>query len=80
MKELIPVNVESYSGYKADEYPTCFYWNNNKYEVQEIIDRWYQGDSSPEWSVSNYFKVATISGSQHILKHDLKSGKWHLCR
>jgi hypothetical protein len=76
--EYIPVKVESYSGYKSDEYPIRFYRDNNKYEILEIIDRWYQSDSSPEWPISNYFKIATLSGSQYILKHDLKSDEWYL--
>lgn len=60
--ELIPINVECHSGYKADEYPKCFYWNNEKYDIQEIVDRWYQGERDPEWPVSNYFKVDTTRG------------------
>ena len=80
MIELIPIKVECYSGYKADEYPKCFYWDKNRFEVQQVLDRWYQGDSNPEWPVSNYFKVATECGELFILKHDLVSDKCHLCR
>ena len=77
---MIPIKVESYSGYKADEYPKCFYWDNERFEILEITDRWFQGDSDPEWPVSNYFRVETTSGTQYIIKHDLESGEWHLCR
>jgi hypothetical protein len=78
--EMIAVIVESYSGYKADEYPKCFYWNNNRFEVQEVIDRWYQGDINPEWPVSDYFRIATASGTQYIIKHDIEGDIWYLCR
>jgi len=71
---------ECYSGYKADEYPKCFYWNNKKFEIQQITDRWYQGDSNPEWPVSNYYKVETAGGSQFIIKHEPESDNWYLCR
>jgi hypothetical protein len=77
--ELIPIKVESYSGYKADEYPKCFYRNSERFEIQEITDRWYQGDSNPAWPVSDYFKVLTTSGSQYIIKHDHESDEWYLC-
>lgn len=80
MINLIPIKVECHSGNKADEYPKMFYWNNNKFEIQEIIDRWYHGEYNPEWPVSNYFKVDTTCGKQYIIKHDLESDKWHLCR
>jgi hypothetical protein len=76
---LIPVKVESYSGYKADEYPACFYWNKERFEIQEITDRWYQSDSIPGWPVSDYFRVLTTSGSQYIIKHDHESDEWYLC-
>jgi hypothetical protein len=76
--EFIPIKVESYSGYKADEYPKCFYRNNNRVEIVEITDQWYQGDRNPEWPVSDYFRVVTASGVQHIIKHDLKSDEWYL--
>ncbi|MGD0340922.1 MAG: hypothetical protein ABSA76_04335 [Bacteroidales bacterium] len=78
--ELIPIEVECHSGYKADEYPKCFCWNNKKFEIQQITDRWYQGDNNPEWPVSNYFKVDITSGEKYIIKHNLESDRWYLCR
>jgi len=80
LKELIPIKVECYSGYKADEYPKCFYLNNEEFEIQQITDRWYQGDSNPECPVSNYYKVDTTYGKQYIIKHDLENDKWYLYR
>jgi hypothetical protein len=79
MIELIPIEVECHSGYKADEYPKCFCWDNKLFEIQEISDRWYQGDSNPELPVSNYFKVKTNSGELFIIKHDIEKDKWFLC-
>jgi hypothetical protein len=38
MLKLIPIKVECHSGFEADEYPKCFYWNNNRFEILEIID------------------------------------------
>ena len=44
MTDSIPIEVECHSGYKADEYPKCFYLDDEKFEIKEISDRWYQGD------------------------------------
>ncbi|HOM40015.1 MAG TPA: hypothetical protein PL101_07285 [Bacteroidales bacterium] len=79
MMKFIPVAVECYSGYRADEYPGAFYFNNNRYEVKEVIDRWYQGDLNPDFPVTNYFRVVTSSGETFILKHDLESDGWYVC-
>jgi hypothetical protein len=79
MIELIPIEVECHSGYKADEYPKCFYWDNKRCKIQEIIDRWYQGESDPKLPISNYFKVKTDLGESYIIKHDIERDKWFLC-
>jgi hypothetical protein len=77
--EMIPIKVECHSGYKADEYPNCFYRDESRYEIIEITDRWYQGDRDPEIPVSDYFKVETAAGGPFILKHDLEKDDWYLC-
>lgn len=79
MKELISIKTECYSGYQKDEYPKCFMWRGTKYEVTEIIDRWYQWDADQKHPVSDYFKVATADGRQYVLKHELVHDKWYLC-
>ena len=37
------IRVEHYSGYKANERPVAFIFQGIHWEVQEIIDRWYEG-------------------------------------
>jgi hypothetical protein len=80
MMKLINIKVEYYSGFKADEYPKYFYWENNRFEIYAIADRWYQGANNPELPVSNYFKVETTCGQQFIIKHDHESDEWYLCQ
>ena len=80
MIKLIRIKVECHSGFKANEYPKCLNLDNNKLEVLEITDRWFQGDRDPEYPVSNYFKVKTTDGKQCIIKHDLESDSWYLCQ
>lgn len=76
--ERNPVHVECHSGYKADEYPKSFRWQNERHEIVEIIDRWHQGERSPEFHVSDYFKVTTTRSETYILKHDLEDDAWYL--
>jgi hypothetical protein len=77
--KLIPIEVECHSGYKADEYPKYFSRDNDRIEIRQIMDRWYQGETNPEYPVSNYFKVDTTCGI-YIIKHDLESDRWYLCQ
>jgi hypothetical protein len=76
--ELIPVEVECHAGYKADEYPTCFFWDRIRFDITEILDRWYQSEAKPEFPAANYFKVRTASSGLFILKQEVQSCNWYL--
>jgi hypothetical protein len=75
---LIPIQVESYAGTKADETPRRFTWETRSIEVVEVLDRWYQVESLPEWPRADYFKVRSIDEGVYLLKHDLESDEWYL--
>jgi hypothetical protein len=75
---LTLIEVESYAGAKADETPRRFTLKEHVIEVGEVLDRWYQIESQPEWPRANYFKVRAVDGSQYLLKHDLESDEWFL--
>ncbi len=79
MIKLVPIEAECHSGYKADEYPKCFTWNGARFEITQVTDRWYQGNTNPEFPVSDYFRVETDSGEQYIIKHDIENDNWYLC-
>ena len=75
---LTSIQVECYAGIKADETPRRFTWNQHTIEVGEVLDRWYQVESQPEWPRADYFKVCAVDGSEYLLKHDLESDEWFL--
>ena len=60
------IQVESYSGYQADERPLRFYLGERTYQVKELLDRW----RSPEGS---YFRVRADDDQIYLLCHTRKS-------
>jgi hypothetical protein len=80
IRSLIQINVGCYSGYRADEYPVCFYLGEVRLEIKEIIDRWYQGDANPDFPVADYFKVRASDGVEYVLKHEIKTDMWFMYR
>jgi hypothetical protein len=76
--ELIPVMVECHSGYKADEYPKNFRWDNVEFEIIEIIDRWYESYNKSTSNAVNYFKVKTNLLGSLLLKHEVVNDRWFL--
>jgi hypothetical protein len=78
--KLTPIRVECYAGVKADESPRRFFWEERPIEVEEVLDRWYQVESRPEWPRADYFKVRGADGHEYLLKRDLESDEWYLGR
>jgi hypothetical protein len=76
--KLVAIQVECYAGAKADETPRRFIWAEKPIEVGEVLDRWYQVESQPEWPHADYFKVRGMDQTEYLLKHDLESDEWFL--
>jgi len=76
--KLTPIRVECYAGIKADETPRRFTWEERTIAVGEVLDRWYQIESKPEWPRADYFKVRATDEQEYLLKHDLESDEWFL--
>ncbi len=74
--QLTPIEVQAYSGHKADESPRRLCWDGQWIEVEQVLDRWYQAAWDPEWPLANYFKVHGSDGHQYLLKHDLEDDTW----
>ena len=56
------VQVECYSGYKADERPLRFFLGDIGYSVEEVLDQWYDPGST-------YFRVKADDGNLYVLRH-----------
>ncbi len=78
--KLIPIQVECYAGAKADETPRRLLWGEQPVEVVEVLDRWHQVESKPEWPRADYFKACGADQHEYLLKHDLESDEWFLGR
>ena len=78
--QLVVIQVECYAGQRADETPRRFLWEGEWVEVEEVVDRWHQIESKPEWPRSDYFKVRGPDQSESLLRHDLEADAWFLAR
>jgi hypothetical protein len=67
------LEVECYSGQKADERPVRFRLDGHEYLVEEILDQWYGPQDS-------FYKVRADDHNLYILRHDTSSpeGSWHM--
>lgn len=65
------IKVECYSGHKVNERPIAFSLSHSRFNVKEIIDRWY-GENSV------YFKVKADDENIYLLKYDECQDAWDL--
>jgi hypothetical protein len=73
------IAVESYSGYKANERPVAFTFQGRRWEVSEIVDRWYEGGLQAGGPQVNYFKVRTVEGNVFLLRYLSLFDVWSVC-
>ena len=70
----LPIHVEAYSGFKANERPLCFSLDiaigengvTGVYDIEAVEDRWYAPNAE-------YFKVRTAEGKRYILRSDARN-------
>jgi len=72
------IQVECYSGYKINERPVAFTYQGHRWEIQEIVDRWYEGDIDPTRLEISYFKVTTTEGRIFILRYLSLFDSWSI--
>ncbi len=65
------VQVEGYSGYKANERPLRFCLAERWYNVVEVADRWYGTDYC-------YFRIRADDGNLYVLRLNELTQQWSL--
>lgn len=67
------LEVDCYSGYKADERPVRFRLEGKQYRVTEVLDQWREPDST-------FFKVRADDGRIYLLQERTSTpeGSWDL--
>lgn len=74
----VPISVGCYEGTKAQQVPRWFRRNERHFEIEEIVDRWYQAGRDPTAAAAAYFKVRTQDGGIHLLRLDHETLAWCL--
>jgi hypothetical protein len=67
----LPVYVDAYFGYKANERPRQFVLDEKIYEIVAVLDQWYQ-------PYATYFKVQTVERKIYLLRYDEETDEWTL--
>ncbi len=60
--ELQKVLVECRGGHPHHDDPIAFFREGRRYQIEEVIDRWYEGRNKPGKVALDYYKVRTDKG------------------
>ncbi|HGY56801.1 MAG TPA: hypothetical protein ENK44_13930 [Caldithrix abyssi] len=72
------VEVKTKAGYRSVERPAAFFYQEQRYEIDEVIDRWYEGGLDPRRPIMTYFKVHTTDDQIFLLRYNQKRDVWAL--
>ena len=67
----LPIQVDAYSGHRANERPQQFVLDEDRYEIASVEDRWYEPDAE-------YFKVRTTTSKTYLLRYEQHGDVWTL--
>jgi hypothetical protein len=67
----LPIHVDAYSGYKANERPRQFVLDEVVYEIVAVLDQWYEPKA-------RYVKVQTAEDKTFLLRYDQETDEWTL--
>lgn len=67
----LPIYIDAYSGYKANERPETSTLDEELYNIAEVEDQWHEPDAE-------YFRVRTAEGKRYILRYNQQADEWTL--
>ena len=70
------IKVDSYSGHRSNERPVAFQYRDQCWEVEEIIDCWYESSKEPKGPIYNYFKIRTNNKNIFLLRYNSRFDSW----
>ncbi len=78
--ETVPelIEVECYAGYKANETPRAFIHRGKRYNILEVVDRWYEGGTGSKAPQLDYYKVKADDEKQYIIRYNHLFDNWIL--
>jgi hypothetical protein len=74
--KLEEIEVECYEGYKSRESPRTFSFREKRYQVLEVVDRWYGSGVSRDAPKLDYFKVKADDGRHYLLRYNALFDRW----
>ena len=70
------IKVISYCGYRPNERPISFNFQDKKWEVKEILERWHEGSLKAGAPTYSFFKIITFTENHFTLRYNNRYKTW----
>lgn len=67
--EFETIEVSTRDEYRGAQEPVSFVWRGKNYNVEQIVDRWYEGRIDSTRMPMLYFRVKTNSGELFLIRY-----------
>jgi hypothetical protein len=67
--EFERITVFTRDEYRAAQEPNAFEWRGNRFEIEQVEDRWLEGRPDSTRMPLRYYKVRTSDGRRFILRY-----------
>lgn len=74
--ERITVNTRDH--YQGAQEPAAFCWRDNSHQIEQILDRWYEGYLDSTRMPLRYYRVKTTEGSIFTLRYHELFAAWSI--
>ena len=63
------IDVLTRDEYREAQHPVSFVWRGKEYQVERILDRWYEGQVDSTRMPMIYFRVQIRSGEIRLIRY-----------
>jgi hypothetical protein len=72
------IDVQTRDGYRTAQEPKAFVWRGGRFDVEEVVDRWYEGYVGPRRVPMRYFRVRTSVQRLFVVRYHELFATWSI--
>jgi len=76
--EFENIEVSSRDEYRGAQQPVSFVWRGAEHQIEQVIDRWYEGTMDSTRMPLLYFRVKTARGEIFIIRYHELFRAWSI--
>jgi len=76
--EFERIMVSTRDEYQRAQEPVRFLWRHQEFEIERVLDRWYEGYRDSTRMPLRYYRIRTRGGEQFVLRYHEFFNAWSI--